>query len=104
MCYKINSWIGQAPKEFSKEPTQNAPCSGINVIPRSVWEDIGGFDENFVGWGFEDQAYLYKYFKKYGKIYDFIPGAALSINHEKEWNINYNNNRNYYDQNYSFGE
>ena len=27
------------------------------VIPRLVWDDMGGFDERFRGWGFEDMAF-----------------------------------------------
>jgi hypothetical protein len=26
------------------------------AFPRAVWDDLGGFDERFVGWGFEDMA------------------------------------------------
>lgn len=27
------------------------------IVPRSVWDAVGGFDELFVGWGFEDTAF-----------------------------------------------
>ncbi len=27
------------------------------VVPRAVWDDLGGFDERFSGWGFEDMAW-----------------------------------------------
>lgn len=27
------------------------------VVPRPVWDDVGGFDERFSGWGFEDSAF-----------------------------------------------
>jgi hypothetical protein len=27
------------------------------VVPRSLWDEIGGFDELFSGWGFEDTAF-----------------------------------------------
>lgn len=27
------------------------------VVPRPVWDDSGGFDERFIGWGFEDMAW-----------------------------------------------
>jgi hypothetical protein len=27
------------------------------VVPRPLWEHTGGFDEGFVGWGFEDSAF-----------------------------------------------
>lgn len=31
--------------------------SSIVVIPRAVWDEVGGFDERFVGWGQEDVAF-----------------------------------------------
>lgn len=30
---------------------------GTTVVPRTVWERVGGFDEGFVGWGHEDVAF-----------------------------------------------
>lgn len=31
--------------------------SGVSVIPVDLWKKIGGFDERFTKWGFEDQAF-----------------------------------------------
>jgi hypothetical protein len=31
-------------------------CSGALVVTRTLWDKVGGFDERFVGWGFEDQG------------------------------------------------
>lgn len=31
--------------------------SSIVVIPRRLWDEIGGFDESFAGWGYEDTAF-----------------------------------------------
>lgn len=31
--------------------------SSCLVVPRALWDDVGGFDEGFVGWGFEDVAF-----------------------------------------------
>lgn len=30
---------------------------GVNVVPRKLWERVGGYDERFVGWGSEDSAF-----------------------------------------------
>lgn len=31
--------------------------SSVVVIPRTVWDTVGGFDETFAGWGMEDTAF-----------------------------------------------
>ncbi|TXH43259.1 MAG: hypothetical protein E6Q97_34315, partial [Desulfurellales bacterium] len=33
--------------------------SACVVVPRSVWDTVGGFDERFVGWGWEDSAFMW---------------------------------------------
>lgn len=33
------------------------PFTGVSAFPRSLIEAVGGFDERFVGWGWEDQAF-----------------------------------------------
>lgn len=33
--------------------------SGIWVIHRDLWETLGGFDEKFQGWGFEDLCFMH---------------------------------------------
>lgn len=32
-------------------------CSGCYVVTREVWDEVGGWDEGFVGWGYEDIAF-----------------------------------------------
>ena len=39
------------------ERTNPLSWSCCFVIPRVVWDEVGGFDERFVGWGFEDMAW-----------------------------------------------
>lgn len=39
------------------ERTNPISWSCCIVIPRPVWDDLGGFDERFKGWGFEDMAF-----------------------------------------------
>lgn len=31
--------------------------SSVVVVTRALWDAVGGFDESFVGWGFEDNAF-----------------------------------------------
>lgn len=31
--------------------------SSVLVVPRRLWDEIGGFDESFRGWGYEDTAF-----------------------------------------------
>ena len=30
---------------------------GVNIVPRRLWDDVGGYDERFRGWGSEDSAF-----------------------------------------------
>lgn len=39
------------------ERTNPRSWSCFIAIPRDVWDDMGGFDERFVGWGYEDMAF-----------------------------------------------
>jgi hypothetical protein len=32
-------------------------CSNMNVVTRKLWNAVGGFDEGFEGWGWEDCAF-----------------------------------------------
>lgn len=31
--------------------------SGVLTVPRDLWQRVGGFDERFVGWGYDDLAF-----------------------------------------------
>lgn len=39
------------------ERTNPRSWSCCIAIPRATWDDMGGFDERFVGWGYEDMAF-----------------------------------------------
>lgn len=44
---------------WSKKRTIYATTqSSILVVPRAVWDEVNGFDERFVGWGWEDIAFM----------------------------------------------
>lgn len=37
--------------------TMRRSVGGALVIRRDLWDDVGGYDERFVGWGYEDRAF-----------------------------------------------
>ncbi|WP_416149882.1 galactosyltransferase-related protein [Salipaludibacillus sp. HK11] len=40
------------------QASKGRPCvGGLNVVSRKQFEYIGGFDERFIGWGYEDNAF-----------------------------------------------
>lgn len=39
------------------EFTLGGACSTMNVVGRKQWNAVGGFDEGFIGWGWEDCAF-----------------------------------------------
>ncbi len=40
-----------------RQPKEST-MSSVVVVPRTVWERTGGFDERFEGWGYEDVAFF----------------------------------------------
>lgn len=43
-------------KRFVKH-TYTSMVSGVVIVSRTLWNEVGGFDEGFVGWGYEDNAF-----------------------------------------------
>jgi N-terminal domain of galactosyltransferase len=54
--------------------------SNCIVVPRELWDEIGGFDERFVGWGGEDNAFWRAAEIRRGSV-ERIPGAAFHLWH-----------------------
>lgn len=52
-------WTPASPVDMDElvEKTNPISWSCAFVIPRAVWDDVGGFDERFRGWGWEDMAF-----------------------------------------------
>ena len=42
----------------NKRNIYHTTVSSVLVVPRSVWDAVNGFDERFVGWGWEDVAFM----------------------------------------------
>ena len=45
---------GELPATAAKTTIRANRWSGCVLVPRELWESVGGFDERFVGWGGED--------------------------------------------------
>lgn len=45
------------PLEGGKTLGENVPEGGIAIVPRILYDRVGGYDERFVGWGWEDTSF-----------------------------------------------
>lgn len=54
--------------------------SSIIAVPRRLWDAVDGFDENFVGWGFEDNAFA-SACVTFGGPYNRLPGEVWHLWH-----------------------
>lgn len=55
-------------------------CSSAVAVPRRLWDAVGGFDEQFRGWGFEDNAFAAAC-ETYGAPLERIPGELWHLWH-----------------------
>lgn len=62
------------------EWTMAGTCSSSLVVTRRLWDGVGGFDENFEGWGFEDVAFSHAC-QTFGGGVARIPGGAWHLHH-----------------------
>jgi hypothetical protein len=67
-------------KGFDQLVLQNTP-GGLWVFPVEVFQQIKGWDERFIGWGYEDNALLRAYKKIYGKKIHRVNTIVLSFSH-----------------------
>lgn len=49
--------VGGAERSFDRVRDGDRAVSGVIVVPRTVWDAVGGFDEKFIGYGWEDFAF-----------------------------------------------
>ncbi len=57
---------------------------GLLVITHDAWKRVGGFDETFIGWGYEDTAMHLSLIAK--SRWDRLPGEAYHLWHPGEQN------------------
>jgi len=72
-------------KYFDAEHVRTKPIetqSNTLVVPRALWDEIGGFDERFVGWGGEDNAFWRAAEIRRGGQVIRLPGAVFHLWHE----------------------
>lgn len=55
--------------------------SSCVVVPRAVWDATGGFDETFVGWGFEDSSWTVAAETLSGRNLLYIHGELWHLHH-----------------------
>ena len=79
--------------------TYSTACSGINVFTPQGWKSIGGGDEKFKGWGYEDTAMQYVHKLVHGTPYVSHRGIAFSLSHkiQSREDENYHNNKALYE-------
>lgn len=71
----------------SRPDANTAHCSSVIVVHRTLWETVGGFDDRFVGWGGEDDAFHAACLALAGV--ERLPGNVYHLHHrpspEKDW-------------------
>lgn len=60
------------------------------AVPRRLWEAVGGFDERFVGWGWDDLAFMSACWALGGGI-ERVRGDAYHLWHPRTWEENEGN-------------
>ena len=59
-------------------------CGGVWVFKPSSWWLIGGMDEKFIGWGYEDPAYEHAHKVIHGVGFRKHPGLIVGLGHEAQ--------------------
>ena len=78
--YRILSGL-ETPESSDYEQIHGA-CSGVIITTPKTWELVGGFDENFLGWGYEDVAIAVAHATIMEHGFLIIPGAAYAMSHD----------------------
>lgn len=86
------NWERYIRRTFPDDSRHERPqVSSVIVIPRRLWNQVGGFDEGFRGWGQEDSAFAIACEVAAGPI-DRLPGVvwhlhhASAVNKRNTWN------------------
>lgn len=60
-----------------------SPCSGTFVIRSALFDQIGGWDERFVGWGGEDDALSFKLQRRRTPTLELADNVAFHLWHPR---------------------
>lgn len=63
-CDTFDLLMEPEPEEY--EHALDYVISGTVVVPRKAFEEVGGYDERFIGWGYEDDAFATALTSLYG--------------------------------------
>lgn len=61
-------------------PQQQNFTGGVYVMKKSLWQEIGGMDEGFIGWGAEDDAF-HLHCKNKGIKTEYVEGYDYHLYH-----------------------
>ncbi len=67
-------------KDFTYEHRVESSPAGILIMSREIFESVGGYDERFNGWGFEDNAFFNTVKEHFGPPLRY-PGYCLHMWH-----------------------
>lgn len=68
-------------------------AGGVQVITRDLFNKVGGYDERFKGWGWEDTVFCWKIRKELGD-YDILSTECVyHLWHPRNFNINNHNQK-----------
>lgn len=73
-------WSGKA---GYREYLIHKHVSGIQAVPRAVWDRTGGFVENLVGWGSDDSIFT-TLCNTLGGGVEWLDGIAYHLNHDHD--------------------
>jgi glycosyltransferase involved in cell wall biosynthesis len=90
-----NSFFAGTPIDKCSYKSYPKACSGVNVFKPSTWWAIGGNDEKFKQWGYEDTAMRLAHEVILGQSYIRHNGVAYNLGHDPQPRVgtNFDNNR-----------
>lgn len=62
---------------------------GVLVVTREAWDSVGGFDESYVGWGWEDSYFNGKLLLQWD--WNILPGEAWHFHHPIQKDVSMRN-------------